>query len=466
MQSENLPTALRRSSRVPAELPIRVTSLAGTQFSEVCKTLVVNAHGCALETPVKFDAGIPLRFHSDDGREATARVVSCQPIGPANRTWRLAAKLDRPENFWGLTNCPGDWSLITTPISIGQVRIVPRATAQKASSLTDLNLESKLDLVAQRLEAPLKKLVAESLEPLEAQLTILKEIVARREANPSRFDVSLSSIPPQLEHQLEERLRKDLEPRVLNDSRQQYANLLESAKSSIDKRTTEGYESFLRRVEDEVKVVEKRAQQVSGEISAKAEQQLMQGVTDFQQNLLEGGNALKRLSQELLEFLQDNLNAEYTARREDLEKLRASVAVESSRLHRSIEDLESRIAKLNESARSLESGLDKRLGQMSSNVIRDTRSQVESIVIELLEQLTAKSAQTMENQISDASRNMGDTRDHMLVSFLDSLSTEAANALQAFEHSMDESAKQSVDRWRLNLAENLSALAKTLSQPF
>src|SRR6185369_3771210 len=200
------------------------------------------------------------------------------------------------------------------------------------------------------------------------------------EANPSRFDVSLSSIPPQLEQQLEERLRRYLEPKVLQESRQQYANLLESAKSSIDKLTAEGYESFLRRVEDELKAVEKRAQQVNTEISDKAEQQLARGVNDFQKKLLDGGNALKRLSQELLEFLQNNLNAEYMARRRDLEELRASAVAESSRLRQQIEGLESRIATLNESARSLESGLDKRLGQMSSNVIRDVRSQIESMV--------------------------------------------------------------------------------------
>src|SRR5690349_9036240 len=101
MHSENSFTALRRSSRVPAELPIRVTSLDGTHFSEVCKTLVVNAHGCALQTRVRFDEGIPLRFHNNNGHETTARVVSCDPIGPDNLAWRLAAKLDRPENFWG-----------------------------------------------------------------------------------------------------------------------------------------------------------------------------------------------------------------------------------------------------------------------------------------------------------------------------------------------------------------------------
>jgi hypothetical protein len=415
---------------------------------------------------MKFDTGIPLRFHSGDGREATARVVSCQPLGSNNGSWKLAAKLDRPENFWGLTNCPGDWSLTSSPISIGQVRIVPRATAQQAPSQADLNLESKLDLVAQRLEAPLRNLIAESLGPLEAQLAVLRDIVARREANPSRFDVSLSSIPPQLEQQLEERLRKHLQPIVLHESRQQYADVLEAAKSSIDKRTSEGCESFLRRVQDEVKAVEKHAQQVSAEISSRAEQQLVQRVDDFRQNLLEGGNALKRLSEELLEFLQNNLNAEYSARREDLEELRRSAAAESSRLRHEIEGLEARIATLNESARSLESGLDKRLGQMSSNVIKDARDHLDSMVVQVLEQLTAICAKTSEDQVAEANKNMGATRNDMLVAFSGSLSTESVKSLLVFERSMEEAAKQSVERWRLKLVANLNALVKNLGEPF
>src|SRR6266567_213444 len=73
MHNGNSPTALRRSSRVPTALQIQVTSLAGTYFSDVCKTLVVNAHGCAVLSPVKFDAGIPLRFKNRDGRESTAK---------------------------------------------------------------------------------------------------------------------------------------------------------------------------------------------------------------------------------------------------------------------------------------------------------------------------------------------------------------------------------------------------------
>ena len=456
MQSENLPTALRRSSRVPAELPIKVTTLAGAPFSEVCKTLVVNAHGCALQTPVKVDAGVPLRFHSNDGRETTAHVVTCYPVGPDNRAWILGAKLDRPQNFWRLSHCPEDW-IVPPTVGVHQFDL-------RANSSTAQSFETKLDLVAQRLEAPLKRLIAESLGPVEAQVAALKETVARREANPSKFDVSLSSIPPQLEQQLEERLRKELGPKVLQESRQQYANLLEAAKTTIDKRTSEGYDTFVHKISEQLKVVEKRANEASASVGVKTDEHFRRGLGDFQQKLLEGGNSLKKLSEELLEFLQNNITAEYNERREQLEQLRASAGAESSRLRKEVEGLESRIAKLNESARSLESGLDQRLSQMAGNFIRDTRAQLESIATEVLDQLTANSVKNLETQLAETGEKIAHAQKTTLASCAESLDSQTANALRAFEHSTNEMARQSVEQWRLKLAGNLKDVAKELGE--
>ena len=105
--------ALRRSSRVPANVPIRVTSLEPNgQFSEVCETLVVSAHGCALRFPIRLHAGSALQLHTREGRETTAYVVACEPLGSDGQSWRLGARLDRPENFWGLEACPEDWRVL------------------------------------------------------------------------------------------------------------------------------------------------------------------------------------------------------------------------------------------------------------------------------------------------------------------------------------------------------------------
>ena len=112
---------LRRSSRVPANVPLRVTSLEPNgQFSEVCETLVVNAHGCALRFPVRLHAGSALRLHTKEGRQTTAYVVACEPLGSDGQSWRLGARLDRPENFWGLEACPEDWRVLEMPAPAAQ----------------------------------------------------------------------------------------------------------------------------------------------------------------------------------------------------------------------------------------------------------------------------------------------------------------------------------------------------------
>ena len=463
MQSGTVPTSLRRSSRVPTAVQILVTSLDGKHFSDVCETLVVNAHGCAILTRVKLDAGVPLHLHSTDGRETTARVVDCQPIGSDQRSWRMGAKLDQPENFWGLKDCPKDWAL---PVAPRPSKSLTPTTMPASSQLSAQAADALADRVALQLEAQVKRMILESVRPLQAEIVALREKMSRRDANPSRFEVSLGSIPPELEQQIEDRLRKDLGPRVLDEARQQSAQVLVSAKATIDQRTSQAHENFLRGVAQELKVVEKRAQDISSQISENTQDHLRRGLEDFRQKLVEGGNSLKRLSGELLEFLQHELNAEHESRRGDLEQLRAAVSTESVRLQQEVEYLDTRIAKLDDAARCLESGLDQRLSRLSSDTIKDTRSQFESAASEILEELTARSVQVLSDQLEETTGKMKAMQESISTSTSEALKTQAAHALQAFEHSMEQLARLSVERWRLKLEGGLTAMTKSLNEQF
>jgi exonuclease VII small subunit len=465
MYDGNVSATLRRSSRIPTALPILVTSLAGTHFSEVCETLVVNAHGCAILSPVKLDTGVPLRFQSKEGRQTTAYVVSCQPIGPGNRSWRLGARLNQPENFWGLRECPEDWGF-PAPMLSRTSPVPPVLPAYSEAAPMSQRSDSALDRVVRQLEPPIRRMIEESVRPLEAEIAALREKLVYREANPGRFEISLTSFPPELERQVEVRLRKDLEPKVLEESREQYAHLLAAAKATISQRTTESYEDFLQRVAHELKAVERRAQEISVQVSANAQEQMRRGLEDFRQKLLEGGNSLKRLSDELLEYLQQSLNEEHSARRGELEQFRALVASESLRLHDHVSSLDDRIAKLDESVQSLESGLDKRLSRMASNAAKDARNQLESLANEIHDDLTARGVKTVADQLDRASGNMKTAQKEVVASASQSLKSEAESALQAFDHSMNEMAKLSIECWRLRLAEGLNALIKNLGEQF
>ncbi len=468
MYSANVPQSLRRSSRVPTALPILVTTLDGSPFSEVCETLVVNAHGCLMLSPTKLDAGVPLRFHTREGRETTAHVVSCQPIGAEHQAWRLGARLDRPENFWGLKECPKDWSL---PAVIVQTRPPQNSSptflpAHQMAAPMSVPTEAMIDRAARQLEDRVKRMIAESVRPLQSEVETLREQLAERQARPPRFEVSLSSIPPELEQQLEARLKRNLEPKALEEARQQYTNLLAAAKATIDQKTREGYEDFLQRVGHELEVVEKRGHDISEHLSETTREHLRRGLDDFREKLHEGGNSLKRLSDELLQFVQDSVSAEHSARLAELEQLRSVVTLESARLHEHIEYLDVRIRNLDESVRSMESGLDKRLSKMSSNTVKDARGQMESAGNDILEEWTARGAAAAANQVDEASGKMRTVQEEIVASGHESLRIQATNALQDFENSMEELARQSVERWRLKLAGGLHGLAKSLGEQF
>jgi len=454
MQNLNVSPIPRRSSRVPVAVPIMVTSLEpGIHFSEVCETSVVSAHGCAMQSRIKLDTGTSLHLHSKEGREATAQVVSCQPIGSNNQSWRLGARLERPENFWGLPNCPKDWH--TLPVSSDSPRL-PRTVVASTAKTTPPAVSDE----------DVKRIIAESVRPLQAEVAALKENLTRKEPKRSRFEVSLSSIPPELEQQLELRLQKDLGPKVLDEARQQSAQLLAAAKVTIDRSTSEAYQHFLQRLAEELQAVERRAQDSSARALEGLQEHLRTNLEEFQQNLVNGGSRLKQLSDELLQFLQQSLNEQHNARCTELEQIRAAVASESSRLQERVEHLNRRITDLDESARSLESGLDKRLSEMASNTVRTVRGELESAADTILKNSTTRNLQTLESQLDDACRNMKIIEKGIVASVSESLKSQAETASRVFERSMEDLARLSLERWRTTLAVGLNAVVKNLGEQF
>ena len=470
MHNANVPT-LRRSSRVPIAVPILVTSLdPGAQFSEVCETLVVNAHGCALRSPRKLERGVLLHFHNKDGRETTAQVVDCQPVrsdqqGTDQQSWTLAASFDQPGNFWGLKSCPQDWTPLAAagkkPAASLALNNAPAAPQDPAASV-----KLALDRIRTQLsDEHLKVVLAELVRPIEAQVTELKEKLAQG-AKRSQFEVSLSQIPPELEKQLELRLRKDLGPQVLKEAREQSEQVLQTAKATIEQKTTQTHDEFLQRVQQDLQAVEQRTQTLSAEIAHNLREHLNRGLGELHQEVVEAGNRLKRLSEDLLRVMEHDLGEQHDAHRQQLEQVQAGVAAESARLQEQITDLDNRMAKLDESARHLESGLDKRLSQMSSDTVRTARSQMESALEAALNELGTRNAQEIGHQLDEASASLKTIQKEIEASVSESVKTQVAETLQSFEQSMEDLAQQSVERWRTAFAGGLNSVARILGEQF
>jgi hypothetical protein len=105
--------AIRRSTRLPLEVPVLVTSLDPARpFSERCNTTLVNAHGCGLIVPRALVNGIPVRLEIVSAkRHTTARVSEVVPLGGDPETWLVGLELDIPGNFWGIDYAPSDWKV-------------------------------------------------------------------------------------------------------------------------------------------------------------------------------------------------------------------------------------------------------------------------------------------------------------------------------------------------------------------
>lgn len=105
--------AIRRSTRLPLEVPVRLTSLDGaTSFSEQCNTNLVNAHGCGVIVTRAIAPGSHLRIEIVAGKQsATARVAEVVHLGGDPETWLVGLELDVPGNFWGIQYAPSDWKI-------------------------------------------------------------------------------------------------------------------------------------------------------------------------------------------------------------------------------------------------------------------------------------------------------------------------------------------------------------------
>lgn len=463
----------RRSSRVPVAVPVLVTSLnPATHFSEICETLVVNAHGCALRSPVKLDPGAALHLHSKEGRETLAKVVDCRPIDN-QRDWMLAARLDRPENFWGLKSCPEDWMHLLNLPEPGQRKLLRKLMTMNSEAGDDQILEVSpgsrdvLDRLEKQLsDEHLRALISEVVQPLKGVVTNLREKLSTGEHKRSKFEVSLSQIPPELEEKLWVRLRQDLGPQLVNQTREQSEQILSGARETIDKKLTETRDEFRQHLVKELQTVEQRVEGISAGLADTLRQHLRTGVEEIQQRSTEAGNRLSREGEDLFRNLQQHLEDEHDAHCRQMRQIQAEFAAESSRLQGLVSDLTGRIAQLDDSTHRLESDLERRLGQMASETVTTARNQLENAVETVLQELGTRNARELDRQLERACNHLTQAQKESEGTMAESLNRQVAEALESFERTVEDVAHHSVSRWRVALANRLNSLARILGEQF
>ena len=101
----------RRGTRIPCEIPIRLTNLdVDCPFFEPCLVILINPQGCAARSSRPVGIGTAVRFEGLPSRiSVTARVVNCISLGRYERSWLLGLALTEPGNVWGVEAPPEDW---------------------------------------------------------------------------------------------------------------------------------------------------------------------------------------------------------------------------------------------------------------------------------------------------------------------------------------------------------------------
>lgn len=373
---------------------------------------------------------------------------------------------ERPENFWGLKACPKDWARL--PVS-AESKLAPKISDNVQGMPPDqaaASVKIALDRIRKQLsDEHLKFVLAELVQPIQAEVTELKEKLARG-SKQNRFEVSLSQIPPELEQQLELRLKNELGPQVLKQAREQSEQVLEAAKLAIDQKTTKTHDEFRQKVTLEVQAVERQARDLSTDVAQNFREHLNRGLGELHQEVVDAGNRIKRLSEDLLGVMERSLGEEHDVRRRELEQVQAVVASESSRLQQQVADLDRRMAALDETARQLESGLDQRLSRLASDTVRSARGQLEKALDLALSELSTRNAQELGNQLDEARANLKIIQEGVEGSVADSLNLQVADTLRSFERSMEELAQLSVERWRFAFAGGLNSLVRILGEQF
>ena len=97
-------------------------------------------------------------------------------------------------------------------------------------------------------------------------------------------------------------------------------------------------------------------------------------------------------------------------------------------------------------------------------MVSATRGELENAATAVFMELTTRSAQALGSQVDDSNAKMRTIQKEIIASLSESLEAQRQQALKEFEKSMQDLTKASVERWRLQLATGLSALAKSLDE--
>jgi hypothetical protein len=240
--------------------------------------------------------------------------------------------------------------------------------------------------------------------------------------------------------------------------------MLGAAKSALEQKTSAALTEFRHRLAGELHAVEQRAQVLAKELTTTAQQHVRAGIEKLQRHALETGAHLNAQGEKLVSSLQGQMADSHAVHRREMEQIQTETAAKASQLLSEVTDLGRRIAALNESVRRLESDLDAHLERIAGEIVTEARTQLENAVALTLKDLQTRSSNEVETSVNEMCGHLRTIQNRIEDSFSGSLKAQGEEAAQSIAQQFEELAQQSVEKWRIGLARDLNAVAKTLGQ--
>ncbi|HXR40041.1 MAG TPA: hypothetical protein VN776_13145, partial [Terracidiphilus sp.] len=116
-------------------------------------------------------------------------------------------------------------------------------------------------------------------------------------------------------------------------------------------------------------------------------------------------------------------------------------------------------------SKSLQS-FEKTMDDTAQRAVAAVRNQLQSAANSIFEESAARNAKDVKHQLDEATSRLKSIQDEIEVSVSESVKSDVSKTLQSFEKTMDDSARNSVGRWRGALAKDLNSVADILGEHF
>lgn len=366
---------------------------------------------CEKSIPV----GTPVTVRLQNGQEAGGQVAFCKASSSNDKLWGLGIVLDKPGNFWGINPCPKDWLAFEQDGSVS--RHDKRTESRTSSGMASADTETMRAELMEQMRKEMNAILAEAQKKFDEELQAQKKSTARAE-------------------------------KLLKDA----ANVRESQTAAMQS----FQESLDRKVADETKNAIEEIKVCMNTLKIQAQSDSEQLVQRVRTEADEVDTRVQQAFSAEMKKAQEKLESDFQDKRESITSSRDAITAEATKLQNEVGNADDRITKLNELAAQL-SNFSTRLDQSLAETMKQARTSLEQLLVEIRNEQTGMARADMENMLTPISARA------------DSLKKELTESIDLLTRERDESQtqiaslKQTKEGMQLWLAQQTPELQKTIA---